>query len=208
MKMIFASVLGLCVIEPAQAFTPADLSAALDCHKAVLSFSEGRSQKLDFDEKVATPLMISSGGNIYVYSNKTAYSVKNVYQGKKVAVRIQEQGKAFESEIEIGQKAGEFGNKSTKVSQGVAAMDLKETTNDAALNSLYDEIAARLSTVKNNTGFRYKYGLITTQVTDALRKCQDIASKKVAAAAQASLSTFEAPAGKGNKSARPVKSAR
>lgn len=192
MKKIFATLaVAICLLASGSVLAAVgDLPAALACHKSIMSFSEGRSEKLDFDEEVATPLLIADGGNLYVYTDKGAVFTKNTYKGKKVAIRVQDHGKLAQSEIEIGKTEGQYGNKGASIAAGTQALELNAVTDDGAMKALYAEINARLKTVTNSGGFKYKYGLIKPQVIAALEQCEKLESDEVKSNAVKSLTSF------------------
>lgn len=152
-----------------------DLKQLTRCHEALNDKSAGRSEKLNTDQ--ATPILISSGKNIYFFTEKSIYVLENKFEDKDIVVKIEEAGNSFFRKLNI-KKDGSLGSISFQdltTQEKQNALLARAQLDSDSLEILKKDLIKRMQSVSGEYQNRYA----PQQTIEALNQCLAVKSPEL-----------------------------
>ena len=179
MKFVFALPLLL------QFHSLAALSASNDeifqiaaCHNAIVDKSIGATEKLNFDTKAATPILLLGKSRYYFMTGETIFASEKAYPGERIAFRLKNAaGPVEEGEVSINAdgKMGSFGGKTP----GAIDIQLVET-NEPQIRKLFtDDLIVRIRSMCGREQYNNKAANVIQSTRDALEVCKKLADTSI-----------------------------
>lgn len=198
-KLIFVPSVAICVLTGSVSYASKELNALTRCHEALTDKSEGRSEKLS--TTTATPIMISSGKNIFFYTEKSVHVVQNKFSDKDVVFKLEEGESSLYHKINF-KKNGTLGSISyqdlTK-DEKQGAVPARTQLDTDSLDILKKDLIKRMNSV--NGEYQNKYDPQAT--IDAINQCADIKSPELQTSLDKQVGYYRAMTKKASKYHKP-----
>lgn len=176
-----------------------ELAALTRCHEALNDKSAGRSEKLNTDQ--ATPILISSGKNIYFFTEKSIYVLENKFADKEIVVKIDEAGNSFFRKINI-KKNGSLGSISFQDLTSLEkqnALIARAQLDSNSLEILKKDLITRMKSVSGE--YQNKYA--PQETIEALNQCVSVKSPELQKSLDQQVTYYKSITRKNNRYNKP-----